>query len=139
MNIFSPSLDGHVVDLAQRYALSIFPTLVDVSAVAVNLDALARGLRARPEARSPLLDPNRLDRLLSRLHRRWQAGYSFGGYVEDRREIWRGSYLNEDAALHLGIDVNVPAHTPITLLADATAVVVEHDPNQDGGWGGAGV
>ena len=137
--LVSPDLRGHTVDLDRRYRLSILPEYGESSAVVVNLDALARELRARDTPKSPLLNADALDRLLRRLHHRWKAGYSFGGYVEDRRALWRGSYLSDDTALHLGIDVNVPAKTAIALAYGATLVRTTHDPCQDGGWGGVAI
>lgn len=139
MMLQSPDLHGHTVDLEQRYRLSIFPDYKDADAVLVNLDALARELKPRDGERSPLLDADVLDRLLRKLHHRWKAAYSFGGYVEDRRVLWRGSYLTEETALHVGIDVNLPAQTAISLAYDATLVRAAHDPNQDGGWGGVAI
>ena len=133
-SLASPDLGEHSVDLAHRYRLSIFPERMNDAAVVANLDSMARGLRPRPGI-SPLLDAKRLDRFLRRLHHRWDA-YSFGGYVEDRRELWRGSYLTDETALHLGIDVNVPAGTALTVAQPATIVHHTHDPCQDGGWGG---
>ena len=139
MTARSPDLHGHTVDLAKRYRLSIAPDDCNADAVLVNLDALARELKPRDDARSPLLDAHVLDRLLRRLHHRWNAAYSFGGYVEDRRVLWRGSYLTDDTALHLGIDVNLPAQTAISLAYDATLVRHTHDPDQRGGWGGVAI
>lgn len=139
MTARSPDLHGHTVDLAKRYRLSIAPDDCNPDAVLVNLDALARELKPRDDARSPLLDADVLDRLLRRLHHRWNAAYSFGGYVEDRRVLWRGSYLTDDTALHLGIDVNLPAQTAISLAYDATLVRHTHDDDQRGGWGGVAI
>ena len=139
MTARSPDLHGHTVDLAQRYRLSILPDHVQSDAVVVNLDALARELKPRVSTGNPLLDADVLDRLLRRLHYRWNVGYSFGGYAEDRRVLWRGSYLNDDAAVHLGIDVNLPAQTAISLAYDATLVRATHDPDQKGGWGGVAI
>lgn len=139
MTARSPDLHGHTVDLAARYRLSIFPEHHNADAVVVNLGALARELKPRDDVRSPLLDADVLDRLLRRLHHRWNVAYSFGGYVEDRRVLWRGSYLTDDTALHLGIDVNLPAQTAISLAYDATLVRHTHDPDQRGGWGGVAI
>ncbi len=138
-DIFSPRLNGCSADLGPRYRLSILSDDADIAGVMVDLNAIARDLRPRNTAQSPLLEPRLLDRLLRRLHHRWQADFSFGGYVEDRRDIWRGSYLDADSALHLGIDVNLPAKTAICLAQDATLVHAVHDACQDGGWGGVAI
>lgn len=123
----------HSVDLAARYRLDILPERGE--AVVVNLDNLARELRRR-EGAGPLLDAGLADRFLRRLHNRWNVDYSFGGYVEDRRELWRGSYLNDESALHLGIDVNVAAGSGIAVAQAARLVHHTHDIDQAGGWGG---
>ena len=52
----APSLTPHTVDLDQRYHLSIFPDRAGDDAVIVNLDALARELRARDSLRGALLN-----------------------------------------------------------------------------------
>lgn len=135
MSTLSPFIGQHSVDLAARYRLSIVPQYARHDAVIVNLDNLARELRCR-EGASPLLHAGLTDRFLRRLHRRWNVGYSFGGYVEDRRELWRGSYLDETSALHLGIDVNLPASTQLSVAQPATLVRHEQDIDQQGGWGG---
>lgn len=129
-----PDLGDRAIDLDKRYTLSIFPEHHGRAAVLANLDTIARGLRPRAGI-SPLLEASKLDRFLRRLHFRWNA-YSFGGYVEDRRELWRGSYLTEDTALHLGNDVNLPAGTRLSVAHPCRLVHHTHDPCQDGGWGG---
>lgn len=139
MSIFSPRVIDRIVDLERFYTFDVFPDLAKTFAVAVNLDALARALRPRSEGPNPFLDPDKLDRLLRRLCYRWGVDYTFGGYVEDRRTLWRGSYLNQDAALHLGIDINVAAGTRMCSAHNATLVVSTHDHNQDGGWGGVAI
>lgn len=135
----APSLTPHTVDLDQRYHLSIFPDRAGDDAVIVNLDALARELRARDSLRGALLNADATDRLLRRLCHRWKVGYTLGGYLEDRSVAWRGSYLPDGGMLHLGIDVNLPAKTAISLAVDATLVQKAHDPGQNGGWGGAAI
>lgn len=139
MNAASPSFTLHTVDLDCRYRLSIFPDYADQDAVIVNLDALARELRPRADGRGALLAPDTTDRLLRRLSHRWKVGYTFGGYLEDRSVAWQGSYLPPDGAVHLGIDINLPAQTAISLAYDATLVRVTHDPEQNGGWGGVAI
>lgn len=139
MSLASPSFTPHTVDLDARYRLPIFPDHAQHDAVIVNLDALARELRPRADGRGALLDADTTDRLLRRLCHRWKVGYSFGGYLEDRSVAWRGSYLPPEGALHLGIDINLPAQTAISLAYDATLVRVAHDPEQNGGWGGVAI
>ncbi len=139
MTTVSPALIEHSVDLEKRYRLSIFPEHRDDDAVIVNLDAMARELKPSTDTRGRLLNADATDRLLRRLCQRWKAGYTLGGYLEDRRVAWSGSYLNDEAALHVAIDVNLPAQTAISLAQDATLVHTQHDPGQNGGWGGVAI
>lgn len=121
-----------------RYTLSFFPEdspYRRAVGLAADLDELSRGLLPRPGP-SRLLDGPLMDRALRCWHRHMGVGYSFGGYLEDRRSLWRGSYLTDETALHLGIDVNVPANSTIGVIAPAMLVHHTHDIDQSGGWGG---
>lgn len=115
-------------------ALSIFPAYSGQPALRVNLNDYAKKLRPRA-GKSPFLNAAVTDRFLRLLHKRSGAGYSFGGYLEDRRDLWRGSYLNDGNAVHLGIDVNLPAGTEMTVKYPSIVTHVIHDPDQQGGWG----
>ena len=122
----------------QHHILSFFPDdspYARAAAAFVDLDELARGLDLR-EGPSRLLKAALMDRALRCWHRKAGVAYSFGGYLEDRRVLWRGSYLNDDTALHLGIDVNVPAGSVISVAAPARLIHHEQDIDQAGGWGG---
>jgi murein DD-endopeptidase MepM/ murein hydrolase activator NlpD len=85
---------------------------------------------------NPLLDPATCQRMVDELHRRLSVVWSHGGYLENRRRLWRGSYLEARATfLHLGVDINVPQGTRVAASFPARVVLVDHDPDRDGGWG----
>jgi murein DD-endopeptidase MepM/ murein hydrolase activator NlpD len=119
----------------ETITMSIFPALEGKKARYINMNECALSSKKQP-ARSRYLDADLTDRALARLHHRWGVEYSFGGYLEDRRDLWRGSYLNPEKAVHVAIDVNIPADTALTVKYPGTVTKIIHDHEQDGGWGG---
>lgn len=115
----------------------------------------AQALRDAPVG--PLLEPavgqSWLDRWLAELG----ADCAWGGYLEDRWDLWRGSYLNPPGvqtyplptgatptsaavrrfatALHLGVDYFVPAGSVVCLPRDGVLLATQYD-DSPGGWGG---
>src|SRR5262245_45485040 len=79
--------------------LGIFPGWEAKTAGYVNLNDCAVRARFQP-ARSQFLIPHLTDRMLAYAHRKMGVDYSLGGYLEDRRDVWRGSYLNPQSAVH---------------------------------------
>src|SRR5690606_38450883 len=62
--------------------------------------------------------------------------FTYGGYLEDRRFLWRTSYLDTTGSyLHLGIDFNVPHGTSVAALFDGEVVRIDDDYDLEGGWG----
>src|SRR5579862_9902837 len=62
---------------------------------------------------------------------------TFGGWAEDRKDIWAGTYMDEAKTyIHLGIDINVKAGTPVKCPFDALVVDVFTDTDTKIGWGG---
>lgn len=103
-------------------------------------DEAARWSSEHPElfaaGSNPLLDPETSQRMVDDIHRRRGVVWSHGGYLENRRRLWRGSYLEARATfLHLGIDVNVPQGTRVAASFPARIILLDHDPDRDGGWG----
>jgi murein DD-endopeptidase MepM/ murein hydrolase activator NlpD len=85
---------------------------------------------------NPLLDPGICEEFVSWVHKRHGARWSFGGYLEDRTELWRGSYLDPaGSAIHAAIDVNVPAGTPVRTGVFGKVVLADSDAPLVGGWG----
>lgn len=85
---------------------------------------------------NPFLDPKFCGEWAEKLHKRDGIDFSYGGYLEDRSNLWRGHYMKPDHAWHLGIDYNVPVGTPIHLPFNAPLIASVMDRDQNGGWGG---
>ena len=61
---------------------------------------------------------------------------TYGGYGENRKDIAKGSYLDETKNyIHLGIDINVPKGTPIYIPFYCKLVGFLQDTDTDVGWG----
>jgi len=114
----------------------IFPALAGRRWVGADLDAIARVDFPATDYGNPLNDPWFCDRWVCEVATRLGADHSWGGWLEDRAHLWRGHYLPEGCAIHLGIDLNVPAGT--TVLAPVSGEVMHAVPCRalGGGWGG---
>lgn len=99
--------------------------------------AVDRGRCPLPSDRiNPFLNPDRCAALLAEVHQALGASWSYGGWLEDRHFLWRGSYLeNTGNFIHLGVDFNVPQGTPVG-GAPGRVFLVDDDGDADGGWGG---
>ncbi len=121
---------------------TLFPTLAGKTFARVNIDresdAWIKDYEKKhgESPRSPLLDPMLCQQFLEEVHRKRGVYWSYGGYLEDRSCIWRGSYLQKSGGfIHLGVDFNVPQGTPVYTQYDASVMVVDNDGDLDGGWG----
>ena len=134
-----PSLPPRCVQLDA--VTSLFPGLGRTAFCAVNLDEEAKRWRAQHPERfageaNPLLDPAICEALLHDFHARHRVEWSYGGYLEDRRNIWQGSYLERTGNwVHLGVDFHVPRCTPVASPHAAAVFLVDHDLDRNGGWG----
>ncbi len=89
-----------------------------------------------PLEENPLLDPAICEEFVAWVHKKHNAAWSFGGYLEDRTQLWRGSYLDPaGSAIHAAIDVNVPAGTPVRAGVSGSVVLADSDAPLVGGWG----
>ncbi len=62
---------------------------------------------------------------------------TYGGYAEDRKDIWAGTYMDENKNyIHLGIDINVKEGTEVRCPFDADLVDIFTDTDTQIGWGG---
>ncbi len=116
----------------------LFPTLVGASFAPLNLNDLAQAFFARNGATepNPLLDPATCARMIEAAQAERGAAHSYGGWLEDRSTLWRGSYLDATGEyLHLGVDFTVPAGTPVACEGIGTVVRVDCDVPEEGGWG----
>lgn len=107
--------------------------LVDLAVEARRwLEAVWRG----PRTPNPLLDPAICEQFVAWVHEGHGASWSFGGYLEDRTELWKGSYLDPaGSAIHAAIDVNVPAGTLVRAGVCGRVVLADSDAPLIGGWG----
>ncbi len=115
----------------------LFPDLADKSWAFVDLneEALARTPADRfPQ--NPLLDAAHFEAFLQAIARDRGVDFTYGGYLEWRGHVLRGTYMQPDAMRHLGVDYNAPEGTSVALPVEATLVEIARDPDQDGGWGG---
>jgi murein DD-endopeptidase MepM/ murein hydrolase activator NlpD len=87
-------------------------------------------------SKSPFLNAQLCEEAVRREHTRRGIAFSYGGYLENRSTLWHGSYLDADERfIHLGIDVNVPAHTPIFADSPGRVVSTATDHPEEHGWG----
>ena len=120
----------------------LFPAFDNQPVMGINLDREAAAWQARqpdagaPEKPNPLLDPGICGQMVAQAHQRAGVAWSYGGYLENRSRLWRGSYLEKSGNfMHLGVDFNVPQGTAIVANFSAGLVVVDNDHDPDGGWG----
>lgn len=112
----------------------LFPAFDKKPVVQINLDEEATCWPS--DGANPLLDPASCGRMIHAFHQRKGVAWSYGGYLEDRRRVWRGSYLEKTGAfIHLGIDFNVPEGTEFVSGHSAIVLLVDDDGDHDGGWG----
>lgn len=122
----------------------IFPGLEGQPCGYLNLTLCGRRLLCEdPELRhkvrhgqNPLLDPTLCQEMVEREHEELGLAFSYGGWLEDRSTLWRGSYLDKNRAyLHLGVDFNAPIGTMISASHTMTVVDISDDHPDPHGWG----
>jgi len=63
--------------------------------------------------------------------------YTYGGFGEDRSDLWHGFEPDAKKMIHLGVDINnLKVGQPVCSLSDGTVVDVLVDPSSFNGWGG---
>lgn len=125
-----------------------FPTLRGSVFGSVHLDLLAqehlrlqdqerfRMLTKRGASTNPFLDPHTCHQLIQNEHARLGIDHSYGGWFEDRRVVWKDSYLERHQMwTHLGTDFAVPAETPIAATWNGVVEHIDDDTPEVGGWG----
>lgn len=119
----------------------IFPTLKGKVTGYVNLNEYAAGWLKRNNhkprlKKSPLLDPEICQAMVEECHMQLGVDYSYGGWLEDRSVLWKGSYLEEgNKYIHLGLDINAPVRTAVALDMPGQIVLIDNDHPFVGGWG----
>jgi len=90
-----------------------------------------------PDKPNPLLDPETAMSMVWGFHHQCGLSWSYGGWLEARLDMHRGTYLEKDELwLHIGLDVNVLDQTEVRALADGPILYVGDDSPLVGGWGG---
>ncbi|MEK7628593.1 MAG: peptidoglycan DD-metalloendopeptidase family protein [Patescibacteria group bacterium] len=84
----------------------------------------------------PFTDPDATHEMVRAHHHDLGIDWSYGGWMENRDVIRRGTYLEKNELwLHTGIDLNVEAGTQVLSVADSDVVYVGDDTPLVGGWG----
>lgn len=77
-------------------------------------------------------DPQYIDSELKKLRFN-----TYGGYGENRKDVWKGTYLDEKKNyIHLGVDVNVKKGTELICPFPLEVIDVFTDIDTKMGWGG---
>lgn len=85
---------------------------------------------------NPFLDPHKCHQIILDEHARLGIHHSYGGYLENRRHVWRDSYLERHQHwIHLGTDFTVPAETPVAATWNGIVAHCDDDSPEVGGWG----
>ncbi len=117
----------------------LFPTMVNKKRGYVNLNIEAQEwVKSKRYSlnSNPLLDPVICQTMVNDVHNKYGLDYSYGGWMEDRSFLWRGSYLeSRQIFIHLGIDCNVPAGTLIACPERCDVLKIDSDYPEQGGWG----
>ena len=117
----------------------IFETLARGTAGYLNSDTCAREYSAKfglPRGPSPFLEPEVQAKVMRWSEARRGLDWSYGGWMENRRFLWKGTYLEKlGTFLHLGVDFNAPAGTPVFLDHPAQVLRIDNDTPLAGGWG----
>lgn len=113
--------------------MNIFPKLKNKKWVKLNLNTLAKKTKG-----VDFNNYNQCKKWVEGIHKKYKTDYSYGGFLEDRSYLWKGSYLDaNNAFIHLAVDYNVPVGTCVALPFNAKVENIVLDPNQKGGWGAA--
>ena len=111
--------------------MNLFPELKNAKWAKINLNT--ESLKTTIDTS----DSAACDIWIQSLHKARKVDYSYGGFLEDRSNLWKNHYNKEIGAfIHLGVDFNVPAGTKVALLKKAQVINVFVDEDQHGGWGG---
>ena len=103
----------------------LFPELIGKRSTLIDLNLEAKKWLASrsTESVNPLLDPTICQNFVVECHQKLGIDFSYGGWLEDRSTLWRGSYLDQKRKyIHLGVDFNVPAGTQVAIERAATVI-----------------
>jgi murein DD-endopeptidase MepM/ murein hydrolase activator NlpD len=81
-------------------------------------------------------DPELCARCVAEEHKKRGLVWSYGGWGEDRRDVWNSTYLaREDTFIHFGVDFNAPVGTLVATDRILRITHVGDDAPLTGGWG----
>jgi len=101
----------------------------------INLNNIAKSV-GNLIGTNPFLDPRKMWEWLDFIHNLSGADYSYGGYLEDRKHLWRGHYHEPGKTTHLGVDFNIKKDTVVCTPIGGTVIEAFIDGDNNGGWGG---
>jgi murein DD-endopeptidase MepM/ murein hydrolase activator NlpD len=105
-----------------------------LSGFKVNLDSEARKF-FHNKKENPLLDPEFCENWVRYLAKKNDHRHCYGGYMENRSFLWKGSYLKPKNSIHVGVDFSFKVGTPIYGTVPFKVWQVYRDFDQNGGWG----
>jgi len=120
---------------------ALLPGFGEASHCDVHLDRESIQWRAQnpklfANGTNALLDPAICQRFLDDIHARMGVAWSYGGYLEDRRHLLQGCYLEKAGGfVHLGVDFSVPQGSSVAAPRPGVVFLVDDDRDRDGGWG----
>lgn len=117
----------------------LFPQLAGKKLGQINLAQLAKEWCQTSGfigPNNPFLDPSFCQQFLDEVHASREIDWSYGGWLEDRSELWRGTYLTDRrTGLHLGVDFNVPSGTLVAADRRLQVLRTDNDDPEPHGWG----
>jgi hypothetical protein len=115
---------------------TMFPTLNGTWGSLEELNVCAKILLEEIIPKENLVDPLRQIGFIKLIHKIKRVDYTFGGWMENREDLWKAHYQKKDHVHHLGVDFNIPENTPFHAPIKSKLVLHAYDTDQDGGWGG---
>jgi murein DD-endopeptidase MepM/ murein hydrolase activator NlpD len=135
----------HYADWQQNFegGIMIFPTLGGYTGGYINLEECAQTylLENRvnallDELDNPLLDAGASWSMIGSFHRLLGLDHSYGGWMEFRPTLLRGSYLDKGMKyLHLGVDLTAKSNTLVALDRPGRVIRIDNDYPEKHGWG----
>ncbi len=120
----------------------LFPELINKKYCYININNESlKWKKLHPELfseseKNPFLIPEISQKMINDIHLELSVDWSYGGYLEDRSNIWTGSYMEKNKNfIHLGIDFHVRQGTLVAVDYDSKVLIVDNDNDMDGGWG----
>jgi murein DD-endopeptidase MepM/ murein hydrolase activator NlpD len=130
--------DRPLASPAAQFLGLFIPAFAEKRVAILNLDVEARAFCRTSPTTDPrsFADAKTCSEFVDKLHARLDVDASFGGYMEDRSFLWQGTYLGGSGhELHLGIDYNVPAGSPVAVPFSGEVLLCDDDIPEPWGWG----